>query len=347
MLKRNRIFASVLLIGLAAFSVAAPLTIGSPAPAMDIKTWIKGKEVKSFEKGKTYVVEFWATWCGPCRTSIPHITELAKKNKDVTFIGVGIWEDNDDKRVEKFVEEMGDKMDYTVAYSGNKEGMSVSWMQAAGRNGIPSAFIVKDQMIVWMGHPMSLDAPLGEIKAGTYDMAKAAAAAKAEQEATAKAAAIQKEFAACEKMYDEGKTVEAKAKLDQLVKDNPNRARNADGIKIKWKALEDPKAFLEEAKSVAKDAAKRDPFVSFGMSGAANPKTQAIALQVMDAMNEATDQKDVLMLYYAAVANQRAKKMDICVAYCEKALAVYDASEFKDNADLKKVIQELVAKAKG
>ena len=34
------------------------------------------------------VVEFWATWCGPCRTSIPHLIELQKKFKDVMFVGI-------------------------------------------------------------------------------------------------------------------------------------------------------------------------------------------------------------------------------------------------------------------
>jgi thiol-disulfide isomerase/thioredoxin len=66
-------------------------------------------------KGKqTYVVEFWATWCGPCRVSIPHLTELQKKFKTqgVTFIGVS---DETEDKVKPFVDKMGDKMDYTVA----------------------------------------------------------------------------------------------------------------------------------------------------------------------------------------------------------------------------------------
>jgi thiol-disulfide isomerase/thioredoxin len=61
-------------------------------PPLKVAKWIKGKPVQRFEPGKVYVVEFWATWCGPCRRSIPHLTELAKKFKGkVTFIGVSIW----------------------------------------------------------------------------------------------------------------------------------------------------------------------------------------------------------------------------------------------------------------
>src|SRR5689334_9000078 len=101
---------------------AAGIGPGSPAPALDVKTWYKGKPVKGFEANKVYVVEFWATWCGPCIDSIPHVTKLAKANTDVTFIGVSIWEDEDKTKIQKFIDNMGEKMDYNVGYSGNKTG---------------------------------------------------------------------------------------------------------------------------------------------------------------------------------------------------------------------------------
>ena len=90
---------------------------------MAVSSWVKGDKVEEFEPGKTYVVEFWATWCGPCRASIPHLTELAQKykDKDVRFIGVDVWE-RDTSLVKPFVEEMGDKMDYSVALDGVPEG---------------------------------------------------------------------------------------------------------------------------------------------------------------------------------------------------------------------------------
>ncbi|HVU64861.1 MAG TPA: TlpA disulfide reductase family protein [Phycisphaerales bacterium] len=72
------------------------LIVGDPAPSLSIEKWIKGEPVTSFEKGKVYVVEFWATWCGPCKASMPHITDLQKQYKGkVTFIGVGSpgWRD--------------------------------------------------------------------------------------------------------------------------------------------------------------------------------------------------------------------------------------------------------------
>ena len=155
------------------------LRISMPAPALKVAKWFKGEPVEKLEAGNVYVVEFWATWCGPCRATIPHVTELAHKHSgQAVFIGVSVWERPAEKTdegiaalVEPFVKEMGDKMEYRVAADGIGREMAQSWMTAAGRNGIPCAFIVgKDGNIAWIGHPMGMDKVLEEVIAGTFDV---------------------------------------------------------------------------------------------------------------------------------------------------------------------------------
>ena len=173
--------ALVLTMGLAQAS-AETLSVGDNAPPLTVSKWVKGEKIDRLEPGQTYVVEFWATWCGPCRVSIPHLTELQKKykGKGVKVVGVSVWE-RDPKEVEPFVKEMGDKMDYSVALDdvpeakgGNEGKMAEAWMKASEANGIPTAFVVRDGKVSWIGHPMEMDEPLAKIVAGDWDLQAAA-----------------------------------------------------------------------------------------------------------------------------------------------------------------------------
>jgi thiol-disulfide isomerase/thioredoxin len=176
----KKLYCSLAVGVLSALALAAA-ELGDPAAPLDMTDWVKGSPV-SLAEGKgtnIYVVEFWATWCGPCRTSIPHLTELQKKFKDKGVVFIGVSDEKTDV-VKKFVEKMGEQMDYTVAVDGGKT--SEGYMQAYGIDGIPHAFIVDKQgKIVWHGHPMDrLEETLTKMIAGKYDLATARKQAEAE-----------------------------------------------------------------------------------------------------------------------------------------------------------------------
>lgn len=233
------ILLTAIAIGAALPAVAEDLKIGAPAPAINVSTWVKGDAVKEFEKGKVYVVEFWATWCGPCKVSIPHITELAKTYKDVTFIGVDSFEQPSDnlEAVKKFVADMGDKMDYKVAVDGSAEFMRKNWMEAAQQPGIPTAFIVnKDSRVAWIGHPMVMEEPLKQIVNGTFNIDAEATKAANEAKMNAHGAKL-REF------IESGDFKSAIKELDTAITEMPEMEPQLGPLKFQFMAqIGDPDA---------------------------------------------------------------------------------------------------------
>lgn len=234
--KASLVLLTVAAAAVSSFASADDLKIGAPAPDFKVSSWVKGKEIKEFEKGKIYVVEFWATWCGPCKVSIPHLTEMAKKFKDVSFIGVDSFErpaDNLDA-VKKFVADMGDKMDYNVAVDGSPAFMADNWMKAAKQNGIPTAFIVdKDSKIAWIGHPMEMEAPLEQIVGGTYD-SKAEADKKAMEDA--KEESMQKHGAKLQEYVQAGDYKSAIKEIDGAIAEMPETEAQLGPVKFQFMA---------------------------------------------------------------------------------------------------------------
>ena len=63
---------------------------GKPMPALDVTGWVNGEVKPADMKGKVVIVDFYATWCGPCMAAIPHNNELLKKYKDQGLVIVGV-----------------------------------------------------------------------------------------------------------------------------------------------------------------------------------------------------------------------------------------------------------------
>jgi len=63
---------------------------GKKMPALSLTGWVNGEVKPDDMKGKVVVVDFYATWCGPCMAAIPHTNELLKKYKDKGLLIVGV-----------------------------------------------------------------------------------------------------------------------------------------------------------------------------------------------------------------------------------------------------------------
>lgn len=176
--------AALLVLGAAAPS--AELNVGDPAPKLAGLEFIKGEPVKSLEKGKVYVIEFWNATVEPDRSFTPCLAKLQKEHRDVTFIAVN--EDQNQDEVRSLVERMGDRINYRVALDGRRRSdktpspvfslgrMLVAWAAGDGQNvGSPVFIVNRDGRLAWVGRRADLSWPLERIVAGKWDLAAAAA----------------------------------------------------------------------------------------------------------------------------------------------------------------------------
>ena len=156
------------------------LAIGDDAPSLSIDHWVKGGAIDGFNESQVYVIEFWATWCGPCVVSMPHLSSIQDEYGDAVKI-IGVSSEKELETVTTFLSKTNsrdgevndDRMRYTVAVDPDRT-TSTAYMKAAGQSGIPTAFIINGSgQVAWIGHPMGIDEPLSEVVNGTWDLAGA------------------------------------------------------------------------------------------------------------------------------------------------------------------------------
>ncbi len=349
------------LAALAPAALADGLNVGDAAPKLEVKEFIKGEPIKALEAGNTYVVEFWATWCGPCRATIPHLSELQKKHKDVQFIGVSVWEQDQDA-VAPFVKEMGDKMDYRVARDSIPEGkeaddgaMATNWMKAADQNGIPAAFIVnKDLKVVWIGHPGEIDEPLAKVVEGKWDLETAIAEAKKAKEEQAKMAKLQAKLQSAMQSEDPKQILAA---IDEIVKEVPAAEDRLSGLKfgILVQAGEEDQALALAKKLLDGEAGENASalnFIAWAIVDPENkakpgPKLLAFALETAKKGDEVEKGKSPFLADTLARAYFASGDVAKAVETQTRALELAKGTELEDDGSLKERLEEYQKAAAG
>jgi thiol-disulfide isomerase/thioredoxin len=233
-----RLVIAIAILTAATCGTRAEVMVGDKAPKLQTGKWVQGEPVRVFDGNHVYIVEFWATWCGPCVQSIPHLNALWQKfkNKGVIVIGQDVWDS--DNAVAPFVKKMGTNMTYRVALDDkswyNHEGFMAEhwWKRGTNYHGIPTAFIVNQQgRIAWIGHPMTLkEQVLEDIVSGHYDLAKATVEYRKDREADQQFQALQKKLASA---LDQKKWDDAETALDSIQSAFPHFKNSFIGPRLK------------------------------------------------------------------------------------------------------------------
>ncbi|WP_213257226.1 TlpA disulfide reductase family protein [Bradyrhizobium sp. sBnM-33] len=164
------------------------LRMASPAPSLKVENWLRGEPLTNFQPGKVYIVEFWASWCGPCVGAMPHLIELQAKYKDegLEVVGVAASEeapiaDQARTKLDAWLTEKFSNLNYRIGFDSTGE-MNKLWMDASSSLGIPRSFVVdRDGHIAFIGHPIQIDDVLPKIINGTWRTSYQAKAADAKR----------------------------------------------------------------------------------------------------------------------------------------------------------------------
>ena len=110
-------------------------------------TTLDGKafSIPNDTQGKVIVVDFWASWCPPCRQAMPHMKQLHEKYKGKDVVIVGISLDDNRAALEKYIKDTG--ILWVITYTGKR--WSDPTVQEYGVDGIPAVWVIgKDGKVI-------------------------------------------------------------------------------------------------------------------------------------------------------------------------------------------------------
>jgi peroxiredoxin len=124
-----------------AVAAGANSVVGKPAIDFTLKT-TTGKNLRLAElRGEVVLVNFWATWCGPCRQEMPLLEKLHQKYKDLGFVMLGINVEADTSGMEKYLK------DVPVSFPILNDGTN-SVAKMYGVDGMPNTVIIDRNGVV-------------------------------------------------------------------------------------------------------------------------------------------------------------------------------------------------------
>ncbi|GAB5495098.1 MAG: hypothetical protein Phyf2KO_01780 [Phycisphaerales bacterium] len=221
------------------------LLVGDPAPSIDAEHWYRGEPRSRLPLGNVYVIDLWATWCGPCVRAMPHLSELQNTYADQGLSVIAVSIDTGDsahEQVARFVERRSEDITFEVALDAG--GTKAAWLDASGRESIPSTYVVdREGTVVWIGNPTSpegefgepvIDRVLREVMSDTYNTAEAVDESRAEimqiREAQKRTEQVQELTEEMGQLWGGGDVEGALALIDEIVSLDPE---NNSGLALR------------------------------------------------------------------------------------------------------------------